>query len=591
MQKALAIARREIEERSFVFITAVILTLAPALALVVPRGTLHDRLSAFGILSLILAVGFTGGLAITLGASLVGRELTEKRMSFYFSRPVTGAQIWFGKLTAALSILMICIAIVFLPSVFFYPAVSSSWVTFPFLLSLIIGGSLFLLLIGHTLSTIFRARSAWIAVDFGAGVMFKIALFAILLPLLLHAALGDVTLILAGVAIVFMLVIAIGGAWQVARGRIDARRNHRELSKVLWTSLAVVLAIVFATVSWFMSFGPHDLDRAWVRSSAKNWILIHGVVRHRGDLTATFLYDIASGASIPVAGGRVQFDSTGTAAAWEEPVSPVTVAIDTLLSQYRKETMELVACRLAAGAKPKHTGIFINGTAAQFEITPDLSRLAVILDQTLTVYDVNTGNALASLRVPNGFMYMSFASPSLLRYFTHDDVKKMLTLHALDLTTRAVRTLVETNGNYGRIGGDGRTLVVWSRGVEGVPAIRLFDIESGRELPAPPLAEDDTVRVMRDGRLMVIRSGHISVYNGASLVRDIPLPMISPWFHGEIAPGKYLLSTTKPKSEAVLFDLERGAIVGRNERVMAESPMIFRDTQGRLVTWDGKPIL
>ena len=94
MNKVIAVARREMQERAFVFVTAIGITLAPLLALAVPRGTFDERLSAFAILSLLCACNFTIGLSAILGASLVGRELTEKRMSFYFSRPLSASSIW-----------------------------------------------------------------------------------------------------------------------------------------------------------------------------------------------------------------------------------------------------------------------------------------------------------------------------------------------------------------------------------------------------------------------------------------------------------------------------------------------------------------
>src|SRR5207248_1110248 len=120
VNKVIAVARREMQERAFVFVTAIGITLAPLLALAVPRGTFDERLSAFAILSLLCACNFTLGLSAILGASLVGRELTEKRMSFYFSRPLSASSIWFGKLTAAIAMILGCAAILFPPSLFMF---------------------------------------------------------------------------------------------------------------------------------------------------------------------------------------------------------------------------------------------------------------------------------------------------------------------------------------------------------------------------------------------------------------------------------------------------------------------------------------
>src|SRR5512145_2096094 len=98
MTHALIIARHELRERSFVFALAGVLALIPFAMSLMPFGRRFGRELMLAGTAGIISVCFTVGLALILGASLVGRELSEKRMSFYFARPVSAASIWFGKL-------------------------------------------------------------------------------------------------------------------------------------------------------------------------------------------------------------------------------------------------------------------------------------------------------------------------------------------------------------------------------------------------------------------------------------------------------------------------------------------------------------
>ena len=70
-----------------------------ALALIVPFVPgVHtgERRTALAVASLIFATGFTAGLATILGSSIIGKELSDGRLSFYFSKPVSAGSIWFG---------------------------------------------------------------------------------------------------------------------------------------------------------------------------------------------------------------------------------------------------------------------------------------------------------------------------------------------------------------------------------------------------------------------------------------------------------------------------------------------------------------
>jgi len=605
MQKVLAIARREIGERSFVFVAAIGLTIAPALALVIPRGTLQDRLSVFAVLSLILAVGFTGGLSTIVGVSLVGRELTEKRLSFYFSRPVSGAQIWFGKLLAAIALVAGCAAIVFLPSVFFFPAVSKSWATFPLILGYIAGVIALLFAIGHTLSTMIRSRSVWLVFDFIAAVIFVIAVAVAAIPLLMHHAQVLVGVIVYSVLMSFVATVAAGGAWQLSRGRIDVVRNHRELSKFLWTSGAIVLAIVFGYTMWVSSAGPGDL-RLMHADHAPNgsWLFVEGTAKHRLDYETAFFHDVKSGTNIPVPmqfqwiGG---FDRNGAAAMWIEPANPVTTVLGTLVGR-GNAPMEIVVTRLAPGEKPRRTGIYIESIPRFGDITTDLSRAAIVGKESVSVYDLNTRKSLGSARV--GTAWVHFATPDLLWVFERQEISPsnwVVRVSKFDIPHHSMTKVFETtargNGVAIRLLDDERTLIVRTflggapKFADPSPALRLFDVTTGQQLPIPIGPKVTNVRASGDGHLLVADGAVLKVYSGNALQREITIPeATSVRIAGDLGDGHWLVAHEWGQRKSDVVDINNGTLIahatGMSAMMNSNGTPVFQDEKGTYVTWN-----
>src|SRR5260370_34576724 len=110
---ALVIARRELAEKRFVFLTAAIVALQPFWVILMPSA--FGRQSILATVGGVLAIGFTGGLAVVLGVSTIGRDLADKRLSFYFAKPVSAQAIWYGKLAAALLMIAGSFAIIIGP--------------------------------------------------------------------------------------------------------------------------------------------------------------------------------------------------------------------------------------------------------------------------------------------------------------------------------------------------------------------------------------------------------------------------------------------------------------------------------------------
>lgn len=49
------------------------------------------------MLALVLFLAFPAASALAVGGSLIGRDLAERRLSFYFSRPLAAGSLWAGK--------------------------------------------------------------------------------------------------------------------------------------------------------------------------------------------------------------------------------------------------------------------------------------------------------------------------------------------------------------------------------------------------------------------------------------------------------------------------------------------------------------
>ena len=444
MTHALTIARRDLAERSSVFIAAVAMAVLPFILVLVPGMQTFKRTDVLTTAGSLLSLGFSLGLALLLGATMIGRDLSEKRMSFYFSKPLSGPAIWFGKLIAALITVAGCFAIIFFPSYLSSPVSwQNSWnVDLPIAFSLIGITTLVLLLLGHVLGTMFRSKSPLLALDLAALVAAGFAFVGIVRPLLVGYAVEltrNVSLALFGATIV---VLILGGAWQLAKGRADRRQNHVELSRFLWISLAIVLAIGGAYSAWVVHVGPGDLVKGdVVQAEQGSWGFLFGRANHRMDYHALFAYDLASGEGVRVDGVQSWFSSglsrDGRRMAYLK------------LEDYTAGVGELYVMPLSSGAKAEATRISATRSSA-YTFSDDSSRLAVMEpDGIVTAYDVASNRALVSAKLPaaaHNSRRCFFATPDLLRVYVtapqFGSVKPeehTLDIYELDVRTRGLQ--------------------------------------------------------------------------------------------------------------------------------------------------------
>ena len=116
MKGFLAVARREVRERRFVFAAAAFASLIP---FVMPlfRGWIGGRAPEVrSLIATVLGVGFVLALAVGLGMSMLAPSMANRRIGFDFSRPVSSLALWNGHLAAALLIAALTAAIIGIPA-------------------------------------------------------------------------------------------------------------------------------------------------------------------------------------------------------------------------------------------------------------------------------------------------------------------------------------------------------------------------------------------------------------------------------------------------------------------------------------------
>jgi ABC-type transport system involved in multi-copper enzyme maturation permease subunit len=590
------IAAREFEEKRKVAFAAVAFAILPFLLGVTPG--LHGKSSneAISISSLIFATCFAVALAVMTGSSLVGRDLSDGRMSFYFSRPVSPASIWFGKLTAGILMVVGCFGVIVTPA---WLVAGRAWKSI-WTMTLVEGSgwvllvALSLFLIAHVISTFTRSRSSLIAADFVAAVLCGVVIWSLVLPLARGAAFTLIKwlLILLGVALAAGIIG--GGAWQLQRGRTDRRRNHFALSQFLWSVMAVVLVIAAAYVGWVVSATPGDLTSEVyaTRSPGGPFVTIAGKTAGRSDYTAAWLLNADDGRKIRLdarSAWSVHYTRDGRSAFWS--------VVDGNAAGLRRYTQ--------GDEGPIDTGLTVWGDF----IFPsdDGSRVATLKQGTLSIYDVAQKRSLVSARVPFARTALGcFLSPD--RFRLYEQCESGLQIFEVDVRTHTLR---QTGGIPGTrfvafsLDPAGSRMVA-SNGRSN--ALTLNDAATGVVLTTLLNgAKVSMAHILRDGRIVIVDAPdgaavmHLFT-SGGSLIRDIPLPgSIYARFAGDDGTRVVLMTGSgRDATRLIAVNLDRGSIEQKASDVRdwvgagwldVRSPIeplrevIYKDMQNHLVAW------
>ena len=491
MRGIVAIARREIFERRIAFLAAALLGLLPFLAPLLPAvrhyGAGDVRLFAAAFFAII----FAGAQSLILGGSTIGRDLSERRLGFYFARPVSAGAIWAGKFLGICLMVLSGAAIILLPvSVLDFSRWAASAGVAPRWgeMALLFAGAVILCLgLGNLIGTALRARSAWFAGDMALLAIFAFAVWGSVAPLVTAEAPRLLEYVLIGLATAIAIAILASGFAQVAIGRTDAARGNRARFAVLWLLLFAAAGLCAGYVRWVFSPLPADLLLASlpVAAPSGSWIELSGNARGRVDFRASLLYDVATGNYARALSGRegaIAFSGDGRAAAWAE-----RSGFD------RRAPLDIWICRLEAGPI-RRVRTSLSARVWNIAISPEGSRVALVESKTVSVFEIPSGRLVASAAVDSEKNYhrVVFLGKEKLRLYRlwpggpasplNSPAFEAIGVLDFDLAARTLRETASI-GNIRRpysLAFDDRHERLIALEKEG--SVSLFDVSNGRRL-------------------------------------------------------------------------------------------------------------
>ncbi len=567
MSAAATIFIRDLRERSRLFIACIVMAAVPFVATLLPSARGH-RGDVIAIVGGALAICIGIGTALALGMSVISRDLTERRMSFYFARPLSPAALWIGKAGAALVTLLFCFSVIAVPAMLFAGrAWDRRWLGG---MQPILAGALaisVLFFVSHAFATVVRSRSTLLALDFVFAIVCAGALLMIFWPVFLGQAIGVSQVMMIAIAIAVLIILAIAPVWQLAQGRTDIRRSHAAFSRFFWPASAVVLLVAGAYVWWLVSATPRDLDsiRNIEQPARGHFAMITGGSNGRADYQSTFLVDTTNGkyeriATPPWWG--IESSKDGKVIAWLQPAGMFSVSF-----------LELYV-------NGRATNILMS-PSARLVMSDDGTRVATDTGTTITVYEVASGKMLASAA---GFdsraqANLFFVTNDLLRVIETEPLRiSELDVRNRKLTRTGERDLETPSGHAISVSGDGSRMFVRGPNV-------IADARTGATI-APVDRDLDPDRyssasMLHDGRVAAIsyaaRTPRLRLYapDGTRTAEIALQPARSVWISGEIEGGRLIL--TAHRGTMYVIDVARGVIEQRLDGVNGPRPRFSAD--------------
>lgn len=573
MRAFAAVFAREIFERKLAFLVAFAAGFVPLIGSLLYGWSSPDAAEGRVLVAVVGATALSAAFAILLGGTAIVGETKEKRISFYFSRPIPSGAIWGGKLLAAVFVTFATVFLAFTPGwlsgtgparrLWGFEA-TPGWTALAALLL-----SVVLVLGSHAVVTVARLRSPWVALDLvlAPTLVFLSAVFLRSLRkntwgFLIESFDRDVlgTALVALVLGVFLALLAATFV-QVAEGRTDARRAHGAFSVVFFGVCGLAVALLGAWAGWCASATATDLVtvRGGVETAPRGpWVAVAGPLRAwRG--AGAFLFDTTGGRSLRQHGYRAVFSRDGTRTAWGEPRFG--------FFERKDNRLDLVVADLATG-RPVATGLDTEGWAV-LALSPSGRRLAIRDGRTLSAYDVSdpaNPKQLAAFTLAEDARAVAFVGEDAIRLFPRfyntarrqDIAPAALEIAELSLPSKKFLVTGRFEGGtlpYLRLSADGRFLV-GSRRLDDAPmpawAVTLHDGRSGALLAT--LASElrnAQVRFLSENRIAVTgiagAKGRLLFFEGekgwGAPTRMVDLgPAKRAALGGEIAPGRVAVS-------------------------------------------------
>ncbi len=546
-----AVVRRELSARRQLWVVAGAAAAIAGLAPFLPGAGGYGRADVWMVASSSLAVAIGWSLAIGLGATLFGSDLAAGRLGYFFSRPLSGWSLWWGRTLAAAILVLGCELVVLAPALLGGDGVLLEREVAVMGALALIPAPMILLLAAHAAGIMVRARTGLLVLDLAAVVVAAVAVWMIVTPFLLMAAVQAMFVVAALLVAAALAALACGGAVGLMSGRTDLRRTHRALSLALWTTSGALLAGIGLFGAWLRGFEPSDFDRVEVVSTAPDgsWVELYGGTHSRLDVRRRCLFATAGDRWLSVPGGsrfdddQVVFSADGSSVVWRGGD----------LGDRPRPLWWADLSKQEPSARPTSIAV---GPDAVFVLDDDGRRTAVLDNGTLTIYTLADQRSVRAVRLPQSLQRAAlfFTSGDRMHLIARDDVSGVsaLRIAEIDLVSGRVAATSSIDGLTGR------SWIVVDPGVEHLIVSTEFEADSSWRQSlhrvstgalVRRLADPRVTRFLSDGRLVALSIDDdrraTLVVEDASGERRIEHPLGDAWdllIGGEPLPGWVALS-------------------------------------------------
>jgi hypothetical protein len=578
------LTRREIVDRRPLLWGTLVAVLLPIVARLQPWLSPELRRAWGEGLALIFGITFPIALAIGLGASVIGEDLAQRRLGFYFSRPLSAFSIWASKNLAAILITLGTMAAFVLPVALLSDTRPSTVLgdlmrKFPDWLLPWMAGLVCLIFVAEAVAGAYRARDGLFGLDI-AALATLVYLGAALVWRLYPSAFETLLLMELPTIVLVAVAAAVAGALQVIVGRTDSRRGHLALSSSLWGTLAAGLLAAAGFSAWALSLTPGEagVPPSGVRANPSGSRVAFIARRLRAGYRPMFLLDTTTGQFDRLPWYRMfqgfAFSKDGRRAAWLEDGDVTT----------------LVLRRLDSAGSPT-----TRSTLRGYSGFPHLARLSddgrealVVIGAKVAIVDTDSGREAASTSLDKLDMYSqnpyrhsrwAFVGNTVVGFFAPLSLSGLpLVISTFDFRTGRVEAGPRVEGaDQVRAVRDGRALVT---GHSGLLAIadrsgiqRLLPGESGAVVTSAFLLEDGRAAAL------VEKSGErrLMIWKGDNLAVDVPSPESALYIAGEPRVGWVALGADFFKPSKTFFvEASLGRVVRVEEGVTPAVGQVIR---------------
>ena len=423
MKATMAIMAREVSARRELLLLAVAVAFIICFLPFLPNIETYEATDVRTVASSVSALALGCLLALLLGATVFGNDLSEGRLGFFFARPVSGLAVWRGRVLAVMTLVWIVEIIVLAPALYhegihiFTSSDGADWLT---ILAYVIA-PLLLFLLAHAVSILVRAGTPWMILDLGGAIVVAVFVWLNLRPVFEIGAPIALWVVAGALVAALLISLAVGGASGVAVGRVDLRRAHSAQSLALWSTMAICLAAITVYGGWLRDFGPRDFSDVEVMSVATDgsWVEAVGGAKGRLDVKRRYLLSTTANRWLPLPAqvGWERFERVavysrdGSTAVWRGggPVEEPRLLWWADLG--RPDPM----------ARPTN---LVVSPEAPLTLSVDGARLAVIEGGIVSVYELGEERLLKAIRLPEDLQRAAvvFIDPNTLQLFARLDV-------------------------------------------------------------------------------------------------------------------------------------------------------------------------